>query len=201
MVAYVWNEDETDAIAAPLGVDGARGTPHRVPSQEDCVLCHGNLRDVPIGVSALQLAGRPGPGGLSGLSAAGWLTAPVATEPEVPGDGVTRAALAYLHANCGHCHNDTSYFQTESVLRLRLSVRDRDPLATPTYRTTINVPMFHRYGEANLGVVPGDPERSQLWARMGVRDLWAMPPTCTLREDPEGLAAVRAWILALPPTR
>jgi hypothetical protein len=59
--------------------------------------------------------------------------------------------------------------------------------------------MFHFYDGIQLGVVPGEPARSQLWVRMSVRDLWAMPNLGSLRPDPEGLATVRAWILSLRP--
>jgi hypothetical protein len=198
MIAYAWNDAEDDARAAPDGVDDARGSGHHVPSQEECVQCHANVRDVAIGVSALQLAGRAGPGTLTDLATRGFLSSSPTSEPRVPGDGVVQAALGYLHGNCGHCHNDQSFFHEASVLRLRLSIRDRDPAATPTYRTSINVPMFHVFDGVNLGVVPGAPERSQLWARMGRRDAAAMPPVCSLRTDPAGLVLVRDWINALP---
>ena len=50
---------------------------------------------------------------------------PAGASYAVPGDATTAAALGYLHANCGHCHNEngTSWPDTQMVLRLRVSER------------------------------------------------------------------------------
>ncbi len=188
MAAYLWNDAGTEADAVIDGRDNARGTTHRVPSQEDCFKCHLNVKDVLIGVSAIQLAGL-----LDGR-----LSSPPATQPVVPGSGVVKDALGYLHGNCGHCHNDQSYFRTESVLRLRLSVTDTVPEQTPSYLTSVNVKMFHKLAGTTFGVVPGKPEESQLWVRMGLRDLDAMPPVCSKVVDAFGMQTVGDWIRALP---
>ena len=66
-VAYAWTADGTDAVAAPDGGVNALGTTHDIPSQLDCNACHSNVRDVLIGVSALQLGATDGDGTLGKL--------------------------------------------------------------------------------------------------------------------------------------
>jgi hypothetical protein len=81
------------------------------------------------------------------LASAGLLSNPPARDFEPPGQGVVKDALAYLHANCGHCHNaDTSDVNARTP-KLRLHVADVDPTATDTYATTINVSASHAVGE------------------------------------------------------
>jgi len=83
-------------------------------------------------------------------------------------------------------------------MRLMLGWNDRVVEETPVYTTTINAEMNHTMeGDIHLGIVPGNPDRSQLAARMALRDDWAMPPVCTRVADDAGVAAVRAWIRGL----
>ena len=198
-VAYVWTDDGSDAIASVNGTPDAGNTSHDVPSQEDCLKCHSNVSDVIIGVSAIQLSSANGKGTLSQLAAMGLLSAPPTKEFQPPGQGNLQEALGYLHGNCGHCHNELSEYDHATVLKLRLHVGDATPEATNIYKTSINVKMFHKMPpDIDLAVVPGAPERSQLWVRMGVRDDWSMPPVCSKVPDATGLAVVKDWIVGLP---
>lgn len=124
-VAYAWTADGSDAMAAPDGVPNALGTNHDIPSQKDCNACHSEVRDVLIGVSALQLGASDGDGTLA--TAPRLSDATSKTTFDAPGPGVAKDALGYLHANCGHCHNATSSHRNQSQLRLRLSTLDVDP--------------------------------------------------------------------------
>jgi hypothetical protein len=47
-------------------------------------------------------------------------------------------------------------------------------------------------------VVPGDPDKSQLAARMVDRGEYVMPPVAVETVDEPALAAIRAWIASLP---
>lgn len=194
-VAYVWKPDGSDAVAAPLGATGALGTSHDVPNQTDCGNCHGDVSDVLIGVSAIQLSD-PANNALTALGAAGRLGNPVPTTIEVPGSGVVKDALAYLHANCGHCHNDQSQkLATQTKMRLRLVVGQKTPEETGAYTTTVDTIMKHTLptGETKI-VVKGAPEQSGLWLRMGLRDNYGMPPAGTQRVDDTGRDTIRQWI-------
>ena len=76
-----------------------------MPSAADCGGCHGGRKSHVLGFSAVQLA-KPGlPLALDDLVSEGRLTRAPASLPAIPGNEVERAALGYLHANCGHCHN------------------------------------------------------------------------------------------------
>jgi hypothetical protein len=194
--AYVWRADGSDADATIDGIANALGTVHDVPSQDDCQTCHRNVRDVVIGVSAIQLSSPDG-GALSELATAGLLTTPPAGEFTVPGNGVVQEALGYLHGNCGHCHNDGSIFAGAVKLRLRLRVGDMVPESTPTYLTAINQKTYHIINGTHYAVVPGSPDQSQLYYRMSVRDYDAMPPVCTKLSDPTGLTTIHDWITSL----
>ncbi len=198
--AYLWDQAGTEATCVPNGLDDALGTTHYVPSQIDCNWCHGNLGDAPIGVSAIQLGSADGKSGmLTQLAAMGLLSAPPAGEPAPPGSGTVQDALGYLHGNCGHCHNQHAWFAPKIHLFMRLAVGDTVPEETQTYKTSIGVKMTHSYpGGIDTAVVPGQPERSQLWVRMGLRDDWAMPPRCTKVADGAGQATVGDWITGLP---
>lgn len=196
-VAYVWKADGSDAVATPLGQDNALGTTHRIPKQTDCGNCHGGVSDVLIGVSAIQLSD-PANNALMQLSAAGRLTNSVPAAIEPPGTGVVKDALAYLHANCGHCHNDGSVrVDNQSKMRLRLLVAQTTPEVTGAYTTTIGTVMKHTLPDGTTDVVvKGNPDKSGLWLRMNRRDNFGMPPAGTQTIDTAGVDIVRQWLLA-----
>jgi len=127
--AYVWRQDGSDAELAPSGgiaalpVPGAPDSIYGVPSEPDCRACHEGGPVPVLGFSALQLSPDRDPGalhaqppgttdvdlrtladrGLLRNLPAGLLNSPPRIDaPSADG----RAALGYLHANCGHCHND-----------------------------------------------------------------------------------------------
>jgi PAS domain S-box-containing protein len=108
MGAFVWTPDASDAVLAPDGQSNINGTMHDAPKQKDCGLCHrGDVGRV-LGFSAIQLSRDTTPPAMPDLVAMGWLSDPPA-DPHgfpAPGDDETAAALGYLHANCGHCHNE-----------------------------------------------------------------------------------------------
>lgn len=204
-IAYAWNEPETEAFAAPVGLDDPRGASHWIPTQDECDRCHSGVVDVIIGVSAVQLsapANSPPDGGspLARLAKAGRLSNPPAGDFEPPGAAGTKDALGYLHGNCGYCHTDEGPLASKVQLRARLRVGDARPEDTGVYNTSFNVKAKHTLPNGVRAIItPGKPDQSQLWLRMGMRDLWAMPPVCTRVPDAAGLAVIRAWIASLPP--
>ncbi len=198
-VAYVWNDAETDATAEPLGVERVRGTDVNAESATDCAACHRGQRDGLNGVSALQLSGTTGPGSLASLAAAGRLSAAPASAPEAPGEGNVRDALTTLHANCGHCHGPYHPLATTRAMRLQLGSSDGTPEATATYRTAFGAHTSHIIGETTVVIVPGSPEQSQLFVRMGTRNPdEQMPPLGTRLVDERALGVIRTWIESLP---
>ena len=199
MGAFIWNAARTEATFAEFGQDDVLGTDHDVPSQRACADCHGGEPGRVLGFSTVQLSGGA-PLSLGDLRAMGLLSAPVADSP-VPGTPAEREALGYLHANCGHCHNPRGDAWRDTDMVLRVQVGETSVTATELYRTCVGV-RTDRYRDVDYRIVAGDPDDSCVSHRMGLRDSsrWRndqMPPLGTEIVDSTGLAAVRAWILAL----
>lgn len=196
--AYVWRADGSDAVATIGGAVDALGTTHDVPKQEDCLNCHGGVSDVLLGVSAIQLSD-PVRNPLAALAESGRLSTPPPAGIDVPGSGVVKDALAYLHANCGHCHNaEDVRLATQSKLRLRLLVDQKTPEVTGAYTTTVGTMMRHTLENGVTDVVvKGSPDASGLWLRMGRTDLYRMPPAGTELLDDAGREIIRQWIAGL----
>lgn len=200
--AYVSNAEQTDAFLAAKGQQDAGGSGHDVPSAAECVGCHGGRRSHVLGFSAVQLA-RPGlPLSLGDLAHSGRLTHVPERLPSVPGDELDRAALGYLHANCGHCHNPQRpprgdgprCYDPERSLDFGLPAAAGEGSVRETPAYTSSVPRF---------VTPGDPGSSRLVtlvARRGFR--LHMPPLASSAVDADGVRLLRAWIerLALSPS-
>jgi uncharacterized membrane protein len=170
--AYVWLADGSDAVATPGGATNALGTAHDVPSAGECLACHGGRKSFVLGYSAVQLG-----------------------EVPLPGNETDQRALGYLHANCGHCHNQdrpaaasSRCYDPENELDFWLRTeRLRSVTDTPTYQSGRGV-----------AFEPGAPDQSRMVELMSDRGfLRQMPPLGTETVDRDGLAAVRAWIESL----
>ena len=195
--AYQWNADHTEATRVPDGVVDANGTEHDIPSADQCFSCHAAAPERVLSFSALQLS-HSGPGvTLSILDDDGMLTHSPPPGIEVPGDPVAQAALGYLHANCGNCHNPSLAPMTLFSTKLRVS--DQIVEDTDTFVDAVGVPALAAMGGATLRIAPGDPSDSVVSYRMGQRAPFVqMPPLGTDVVDGAGLAAVDAWITSLP---
>jgi hypothetical protein len=197
--AYVWSEDQRDAFLAPDGVPDAHGSGHDVPSAADCGGCHGGRRSYVLGFSALQLADRGLPLSLEDLARAGRLSHVAERAPSLPGSELDRAALGYLHANCGHCHNrerpprgdGPRCYDPERSLDFFLpaGAGPGDVRDTPAYASS--VPRF---------LTPGEPDESRLLTLVSRRG-WRlhMPPLASRQVDEQGVRLLRAWIASLAP--
>lgn len=198
MLAYVWNEANTDADVTLLPIEDARGTDHDVPSRGDCLECHGGQPDRLLGVSAIQLS-HDGTGlTLAQLISDQRLSQPPAGPFVLPGDALDQATLGMLHANCGNCHvPGTNAFERADGMQLWLTVDRLTSVAdTWTYQSTVGIDLtsFERDGFAQR-VVPGEPMQSALWFRMGQRgDETQMPPMGTELPDTDGVDRLNAWI-------
>ena len=214
--AYVWAEDGRDAVLAPEGGAVLEAGPtgrYLVPSRTDCLACHEGPAVPVLGFSALQLssdrdplAPHADPVGagqvdLAYLVATGRLVnlppALLATAPRIAARGpVERAALGYLHGNCGHCHDPAGALDG---LDLALAQR-ADPAAGSVARTRQSL-LDHgsRYRPHGLP----DPKRvaldrdspSTLTLRLrSTSPLARMPPLGVQLVDDEGAALVERWI-------
>jgi hypothetical protein len=186
MGAFVWNDDESDALFVREGEQNARGTDHDVPRVKNCFTCHDGEAGRVLGFSAVQ---QPN-------AAAALLTDPPARPFEVPGNAIEQRALGYLHANCGHCHNLNGTSWPDTDLDLRLTASDTMVEDTAAYRSAVGVELTSfQDAEITLRIAAGDPERSGLYHRMSLRGpMKQMPPLATELVDDTGLSQVRAWI-------
>ena len=189
MGAFIWNDDESDAMFAPDGASNVRGTPHDVPTTKNCLTCHDGDAGRVLGFSAVQQPDAPPE----------LLSDPPIIPYRVPGNATTSAALGYLHANCGHCHNEDGAARPDTDMVLRLSVGAKAPEETDTYKTTLGVAMQYFEGSPlTLRVDPGQADQSGVFFRMSQRGpKTQMPPLATEIVDDDGIASVRAWIESL----
>jgi hypothetical protein len=189
MGAFVWNEDETDAVFEREGESNVRGTEHDVPETKRCFTCHNGDEGRALGYSAVQ---QP--------AAKALLSDPPSEPYVVPGDDVARQALGYLHANCGNCHNPSGTSRTDTNLTLRLEVSEHTVEDTGIYKSSVRVELDHWMHKAfDLRIAPGDSGASAVSARMKSRTKDdAMPPFASELVDETGVELVEKWIDSLP---
>ncbi|MCM2257776.1 MAG: hypothetical protein NDJ94_19240 [Vicinamibacteria bacterium] len=226
---YVWNDEQTDAVLAPeTGVpqvlEVAPGKRHSIPAIADCLTCHGLAPSPVLGFSALQLSddrdplaphAEPLPKGAVTLRTLVGTDRLAPRRPELAQnpprirerDPVARAALGYLSANCGGCHNDRGPLARLGLVLLHDVTHDDDRAAPePAHATTVDT--AGRYVVPGLApedsrrVAPGAPDRSALLHRLrSRRPSSQMPPLGSVVADEQAIALVRSWIESLGPTR
>lgn len=199
---FIWNDEQTDAEYSPLGQTDAKGTPHDVPTEEDCRTCHANTDAQVLGFSAIQLSHDGAGTTLTDLIADDLLTDPPAGNFTVPGDTTERPALGYLHANCGTCHNTES--NTYQTIPMDLSLRTTALTTvegTAIYTTTVGVAISlgeRNPPDATHRITANDLDDSSVYVRMTARgEEWDMPQLGTEDVDTAGAALIAAWIESL----
>ena len=225
--AYVWNEAGTDARLAPaagvpaLPVASAPRGRYAVPAEADCRACHEGAAVPVLGLSALQLSPdrdllaphgeprQPGDADLRALIARGWLrNLPPALADRPPRiaapSPAARAALGYLHANCGHCHNDNGSPPPVDLVLAQTAAASAASYAK-VMRSLVGAASRYRapgLAAASPLIDAGRPDASVLVARLRSRDPRVqMPPLGTAHADTDALDLVERWIHELPSTR
>jgi hypothetical protein len=208
---YAWSADQLSVAVVTAGVKDALGSGLDIPTQAQCSSCHNMTgADAPIGFNAIQLNHSEAGVTLAALIAEGRLvngTAGAAANVTVAnaviaGDAVTKAALGYLHANCGHCHGGPD---PRAGQRLWSVVGMTDPSTMPIFQTAVChcirgwTLRTNSSGEYyRLRVAPSRAAVSGIIGRMSQRGAGEqMPPLGTNVVDAAGVAAVQAWIDSL----
>jgi hypothetical protein len=216
--SYVWNADGSDATLAPaagiraVAASGSPGGLYAIPAEADCRACHEGAPVPVLGFSALQLSPDRDPLAphaeaagewpeLRSLSTLGVLrNLPpelLARPPRIAAaNPVERAALGYLHGNCGHCHNDDGPL---AVLDMTLAQRVARPGAANDVLHSLSgvASQFHaaRAPAGAARIAPGHAAASALMLRMNSRDpLQQMPPLGSAMADREALVLIARWI-------
>jgi len=84
-------------------------------------------------------------------------------------------------------------------MRLRLYTTQKTPEETGLLTTTIHAKMKHVMNDdIDEAIVPGVPEKSQMYMRLTSPDIIRMPPKGNKVADPVGSVLLRDWILSLP---
>ena len=199
---YQWTEEQDAVMEITDGATDVLGTGHDIPAVRLCGDCHagsGGVGDLLLGVSAIQLNHGDTGVALEDLFAMGWISTPipVATAVIPSDDAMTREALGYLHANCGHCHRDNP--GAPAGLIMEAIVGDETLEETGVYETAVNMMSLWTIGPPLMRVAPGDPDNSSLYLRTGFRAdaINQMPPLATELVDDVGREAIREWILSL----
>ena len=206
---YVWNDDQTDAVASGGNVDvpvrwiDVNGVLHddyfHVPGTSLCESCHD---DRALGIRTRQMA-MTGiyPDGttdqITHLMSAGILDAQPAAPPSIVlsdpfgASALDARARSYLDANCSHCHASVGI---ASGTQLFWDWENTNAASLPLCRKTPSV------GGNDHVIVPGHPEQSEFLSRMLDSDPFGrMPQGPTHVPDGAGIAVLSEWVRTMAP--
>lgn len=211
---YEWNDEQTEATIVYGTHKDVLGTEHDIPDEMYCRRCHGphamkgGMPSRILGFGAIQLS-HSGQGlKLSDLIAEKKLSHPPAGNFTIPGTPVERAALGYLHVNCGSCHNDTPESVPFPSFNARLRTTDQTVTDTGVYQTMVNQKMEEWVGHGcDYRFAGGSASLQQSCSLVRMKERGAndipslaqMPPFGTEITDSAGLATIQAWLATLPP--
>jgi hypothetical protein len=112
---------------------------------------------------------------------------PRLVDPYDPKEDVAKRARSWLHANCAACHVEAGGGNARMELEFQTALDKMRILDEKPIHTTLDLP------DARL-IAPGDPDRSVLLKRVGLRGKDQMPPLSSHRVDEAGLALLREWV-------
>jgi len=216
--SYAWRPDGSATLVSERGilnsVEIANGVRHAIPSRTDCTACHEAGPSRLLSLGTLQLStdrdsmaphAEPLPEGavtLQTLVERGLvrnLPAQFArSAPRIEASSpVERAALGYLHANCGMCHTGAGEMASLGFV-LQYPLTHAPGAFAPALGTSLAQPSHFQAAarpELRDRIAPGNPDASMLVARMDSRHpVLQMPPLGSRIADAEAVALLRRWI-------
>lgn len=214
--AYAWSADGRDAQLVPAsGKRGAYplggGRSHTIPGASDCKVCHQGGRSEVLGFSLIQLSGEHDPGALhadpsasAGLDINSLITRGLLVGlPESALEGprqnavsaTERAALGYLHGNCGHCHNEQGPLRNVGLFLRQTAGAGAERAIASTFDQPVKKPAPGLSPDVVLRIEPQHPDRSALLNRVASRyPPLQMPPLGTELVDGQAVDLLRRWI-------
>lgn len=214
--AYVWNDEQTDAV---LKITGARveiestrpdgsflDFTYRVPNKNQCKGCHSLAGEVvPIGPKARNLNGDyPYPSGARNQLSA-WVDAGILARAPRP-DSAPRApdwkdetanlndrARIWLDINCAHCHRRQGPASNSGLF---LTYGEEDPVALGIGKRPVAA--GRGSGGRLFDIAPGDPDGSILLFRVESTEAGIMMPELgRTQPDQEAVDLLRRWVSGL----
>ena len=199
--SYAWDDTGTDATLLTTGETRTIANQDWIfPGRDECLYCHTEAAGRTLGLEAAQLDRTiVGPDGapinqLDHFVNLGLLIRrPDATPlPSLTDDAPLAArARAYFHVNCSQCHRPEA-----PGGRARIDFRVDTPLAEVGICDAVPRSGDLDIADARL-VVPGDPTRSIVSARMHTLGSTRMPGLGSAVIDPTGTEVIDAWISGL----
>jgi len=204
---YEWNDAGTDAT---LVIGGKSKTiddqQWYFPSGSDCLRCHTQSAGRSLGSETAQMnrdVVYPGTGRrayqLTTLDAIGLFDGPLGglpddharlPDPDDTDNDVTDRARAYLHVNCAQCHRPNGPVPVNIDFRYDTAFAETNLCDVAPTRGDVGIANARR-------LAPGEPQRSEMLARMSRRDAVAMPPLASNIADPLGVGLIEDWIESL----
>lgn len=215
-LTYVWNAAQTEAVLKRAGVrtpvsfvDGQGEMvrfSYAVPNVNQCKECHALSGAIqPIGPKARNLNGDYAYADGTENQIAHWArlgllkgapspsAAPATPRWDDPAAPLSGRALAYLDANCAHCHNPHGA-ASNSGLYLEYD-RGQSVARGPGKRP---VAAGRASADLDFDIAPGEPDRSIMLHRMESREPGVMMPELgRALPHKEGIELIRAYIKAM----
>lgn len=193
---YVWNAAQTEAVLTIDGATNVAGTQHDAPTAYECGKCHQSETGGALGIQAVQLSSA-----ITAWSSSNMFVVPIGSPAFGPtGNATEVAALGYLHANCGHCHNPGGYAATANNMSLRLDAAPKAATSEPGYLTTVNITVQGNGAGAGKRIAPSDPSNSAIVRRMSVRGNYdQMPLIGSEIVHDAGVSTVTSWVNSIAP--
>jgi putative heme-binding domain-containing protein len=202
------------AIADPHLPGATSELAWRFVGRAECTRCHNSWSRYALGFNPLQLANVDHGEQLKRLTSLNYLSPPLVrnndTKEESPAKGytpptplvsyrdtsasLTDRAKAYLHVNCGHCHQMGAGGAADLDLSWGVPLDKSKLLDARPLQGTLGI----AHGRL---IAPGDPLRSILMHRIARQGRGRMPHIGSDLCDPEGVRLVSSWIASLAPDK
>jgi hypothetical protein len=224
---YVWNaagdnadlwNNESGSLPIDIDLPGMSGVSHAVPSYSQCVLCHDQESrstsfksgEPVLGFTSFQLP-RAFIEGLYASQTLSGPTIPWQRHRTFAVDENERDVIGYLHANCGHCHNQRRTTMipgaADDFLRLNYSLETHSNRNAMHVIQQIGRPVVNRnVGLPNVDastrvIAPGDIDKSMIYLRMKrTQGVFKMPLLGINEADHDFIDGLfRRWVQRLTP--
>jgi len=111
-----------------------------------------------------------------------------------------RAALGYLHGNCGHCHNEQGPLRNVGLFLRQTAAAGAERAIASTFDQPLRKPAPGMSADAVLRIEPQHPDRSALMQRIASRyPPLQMPPLGTVLVDRQAVDLLQRWIAESEP--